>query len=365
MVRFGILLAAGSDCHDLRPSFLLPVVENFGMHDWRMSLLGSTRPEMLEGCPDGIKKGHPGIILAFRHLSTMCKCSGNQREPPQLLSMYSVPGPKGGTPDTEAHFAHRPPHPQRTPAESRLSKAAAPEQGGPVGTPDPDVLASQYGSSSQLPGSQAEPGQATPARLPSLFGTQASQATPARPHRSVLQPAEAPESWPVSWQPEATKQGNAQGLPDQADSQSGNLVSKGIRGRICAASIGSGDVLLYSLTCSEHETNVHAWPPAVRQAGATSDGNNSAVGGIKAVPIMTGRPNVGARHGGTADGQAQPGSVPNRRQSGKKGPQQQSEAPAPVISDAAGFTWRPASMTGTFAQGLARRVCWPLKALDR
>ena len=169
----------------------------------------------------------------------------------------------------------------------------------------------------------------------------------------------------MSWHPEAPKQGVAHGVPDLADSQSGSLISKGTWGRICAASMGSGDVLLYSFTCSEHETDVNAWPPAVRLANATSDGDDSAVGDIQAVPVMTEHPNHSNRQGSTADGQPQQGSMPSRGQSGKKGPQEQNEALAPVTSNAAGFTWRPAGMTGTFAQGLARRVCWPLKALDR
>ena len=108
---------------------------------------------------------------------------------------------------------------------------------------------------------------------------------------------------------------------------------------------------------------VHAMAPAGSQAGATSEANQFLGGSIKVTPVMP------AQQCASQPGQPRPddGHVAisnraDRRSSEKKGHHSEGAA---AINDSAGCTWRPAGMTATYAQGLPRRICWPLKAAER
>ena len=281
-----------------------------------------------------------------------CLRAGSRREPPQLLSMYCAASPEEPHAAADAFPAPGPSQQQDHPLESPLRDS--PPDDKQTGNHHPDVLASQYGSSSQLQSSQRPLSQVKLEHAPGMFGTQASQATPAEPLRSPM--ADAADLWPVSWHANtlASQSSPGQGTDSRA-------LAKSLQGRICAASMGSGDVLLYSFACGAPEVEVHAWPPAGSQVGATSDASQPAAGGIKVTPIVPAQRNA-FQPGRDNEQQAQ-GSKPDRGAPEQQRGQQKSGDIAAESS--AGFTWKPVSMTATYAQGLPRRICWPLKATER
>ena len=281
-------------------------------------------------------------------------CAGSRREPPQLLSMYCAVRPEEAQTDIDGPPQPGPSQQRDTFLESTLQGSAADADDEQAGKLQRDVMASQYGSSSQVQGSQRPLSQVKLEHAPGMFGTQASQATPAEPLRNPM--ADAADPWPVFWHAGASEP--PQGSPGPQWQSS--AAAEALQGRICAASMGSGDVLLYSFACSEPEVEVHAWPPAGSQAGATSDASQPAIGSIKVTPMMPAQQHA-SQPGQDNEQQAQ-GSKPDRRPPEQAG-QQDSRDDAKEIS--AGFTWRPLGMTATYAQGLPRRICCPLKATER
>ena len=243
--------------------------------------------------------------------------------------------------------------------ESTLHDSAADAQNGAqTGKSVSDLLASQYGSNTQ-PDSQQLPSQNKLEHTPGMINTQASQATPAEPNRSPLEDA---GNWPVSWHAEQPEPHHSYQQP-QSQSRGSTPAGECLQGRICAGSMGSGDVLLYSFSCSAPEVEVHAWPPTGGQAGASSDAGQPAVGAItvtSALPALQHPSQPGQCERQQAQG-SMPDSVPPGEMEG--GPHDTGDAG--LQKSSAGFTWRPAGMTATFAQGLPRRICQPLKAVER
>ena len=275
-------------------------------------------------------------------------CPGSRREPPQLLSMYctAAAAAEGGE-AAEAESSVKPPIKQEAAAESRSTPGAAATRVG--AKKEADMLASQYGSNTQ-PGSQAEPSQRMTQQLQGMLGTQASQASPAGPSDSQM-PSYAAPVWPVSWHAEAAECAQSGRLPEP-DSRAGPGPGRAVLGRICAASIGSGDVLLYSFSCGMAEAEVCAWPPAVSLPDSAS-GSKPGVGRIKVTPSS-----MPGGHFKSKPGKAK--STPQRKAATPNTTSKPADGPASDDGSAA-FTWRPAGMTTTFAQGLPRRVTWPLK----
>ena len=243
--------------------------------------------------------------------------------------------------------------------ESTLHDAAADAQdGAQTGNPVSDLLASQYGSNTQ-PDSQQLPSHTKLEHTPGLIDTQASQAAPGEPNRTSLEDA---GNWPVSWHTEPPGPHHSN-LRLQSQSRGSASIAEPPEGRICAASMGSGDVLLYSFACRAPEVEVHAWPPAGGQAGASSDPSQPDVGAINVTtaPPAQQRPS----QPGKSEGQQAQGSIPDKEPPAvlRRGPHDSGDAE--LQKSTAGFTWRPAGMTATFGQGLPRRICWPLKAVER
>lgn len=272
----------------------------------------------------------------------LCICPGNRREPPQLLSMYCAAQPEQADARPDATSPLRQPREQ----EASIQSPAAARGGARTAGLQPDLLASQHGSDTQPADSPPEAWQPMSQQLPGIIGTQASQACPPRLHGTQL-PTGAPDAWPVSWHAEtAAGEQQSNSLPGpqgRAGTCAGAGPGLGIEGRICAASMGSGDVLLYSFSCGEPEVDMRVWPPAVSHAGASSDASQSALGSIKVTPLCSTQ---------------QPAERGPRTADGSKSAEPSADA-AP-----AGFAWRPAGIMTTFAYGLPRRVCWPLKAVD-
>ena len=71
-----------------------------------------------------------------------------------------------------------------------------------------------------------------------------------------MQRADAANPWPVSWHAEAAEQDQSSSVPELPGRAAVNVRENGVQGRICAASMGFGDVLLYSFACSGPETEV-------------------------------------------------------------------------------------------------------------
>lgn len=287
-----------------------------------------------------------------------CAGEGNRREPPQLLSMYSIAELEQAHGDGDPSTSRTPSHWQDSPMQSALQGSAAdPETGTHTVKTQPDVLASQYGSSTQPLSSQQPLSRVKLEHISGMMGTQASQATPAQPHRTPL--ADASHPWPVSWHTEAPETPQSNPLLHPQSRGSGPLAA-GLQARICAASMGSGDVLLYSFAWSTPEVEVQAWPPAGSQAGITSDAGQPAVGCIKVHPIAPAQQRP--PQPGQYDGQQTQDSMPDNVLQEPDNWQQNGREPASQSS--AGFTWRPAGMAATLAQGLPRRICWPLKTVE-
>ena len=284
-------------------------------------------------------------------------CPGSRREPPQLLSMYCTAAEAAdGGEAAEVESTVKPPLKQEAAAESRSTTGAVATGGGAKKEGDPS--ASQYGSNSQL-GSQAEPSHRMTQQLQGMLGTQASQALPVGPGESQM-PSYATPVWPVSWHAEAAELTQSSRLPEPG-SRAGHGSGRAVLGRICAACSGSGDVLLYSFFCSVAEAEVCAWPPAV----SLPDSPNSSqpgVGRIQVTPVSMPSDHTCAKPGkakSTPHGKSQL----KREAAMSKTSSQPAGGLAPDDGSAA-FTWRPAGMTATFAQGLPRRVSWPLKVSE-
>ena len=256
----------------------------------------------------------------------------------------------------EAESSVKPPIKQEAAAQSRSTPGAVAIRVG--AKKEADMLASQYGSNSQ-PGSQAEPSQRMAQQLPGMLGTQASQASPAGPGESQM-PSYAAPVWPVSWHAEAAERAQSCRLPEPG-SRAGNGPSRVVLGRICAASIGSGDVLLYSFSCGMAEAEVCAWPPAVGLPNSP-DGSQPGVGRIKVTPVSMLSDHACAKPG-KAKSTTQGKSQLLRKAAMPKTSSQPADGRASDDGSAA-FTWRPAGTTDTFAQGLPRRVSWPLKVSE-
>ena len=287
-------------------------------------------------------------------------CPGSRREPPQLLSMYCTAAEAAdGGKAAEAESSVRPPIKQEAATESRsVAEAAMTRAAASTGTPQADMLASQYGSNSQ-PGSQAEPDQRMTQQLPGMLGTQASQASPAGPSESQM-PSYAAPVWPVSWHADAADSAQSSRLPEPG-SRAGRGPGRAMLGRICAASFGSGVVLLYSFSCGMAEAEVCAWPPAVSIPDSPIS-SQPGLGRIK-VPIVSMPSDHTCAKSGKAKSTPQGKSQLKRKAAMPKTSSQQADGLASGAGSAA-FTWRPAGMTTTFAQGLPRRVSWPLKVSE-
>ena len=281
-------------------------------------------------------------------------CPGSRREPPQLLSMYCTAAEAAdGGEAAEAESSVKSFIKQEAAAQSRSTPGAVAATVG--AKKEADMLASQYGSNSQL-GSQAEPSRRMTQQLQGVLGTQASQSSPAGPSESQM-PSYAAPVWPVSWHAKLAERAQSSRLHEPG-SRAGHGPGRAVLGRICAASMGSGDVLLHSFSCGMAEAEVCAWPPAVSLPDS-ADGSQPGVGGIKVTPALM--PSDGAY------------AKPGKAKSTQKGKSQlQREAAMPKTSSqpaggmasddgSAAFAWQPAGMTATFAQGLPRRVSWPLK----
>ena len=284
-------------------------------------------------------------------------CPGSRREPPQLLSMHCTAAEAAdGGKAAEVESTVKPPIKQEAAAESRSTTGALATRVGAKKEADPS--ASQYGSNSQL-GSQAEPSHRMTQQLQGMLGTQASQASPVGPGESQM-PSSAATVWPVSWHAEAAERAQSSRLPEPG-SRAGHGPGRAVLGRICAASIGSGDVLLYSFSCGIAEAEVCAWPPAV----SLPDSPNSSqpgVGRIKVTPVS--RP---SDHTCAKSGKAKSTPQGKSQLKRKAAMPKTSSQPADGLASGAGsaaFTWRPAGMANTFAQGLPRRVSWPLKVSE-
>ena len=285
---------------------------------------------------------------------TLHACAGSRREPPQLLSMYCASRQEPCA-DADAVRPSGPSQTRDTLLESTFQGSAADAGDEQTGQVHPDLLASQYGSSSQFQSSQRPLSQVKLEHAPGIFGTQASQAAPAEPLRNPM--ADTADPWPVSWHASAPDPPQSTASLQSTGSRSG---ASGLQGRICAASMGSGDVLLYSFACSTPEVEVHAWPPAGSQAGATSDASQPALGSIKVTAISPAQQH--ASQPGQDDAQQAQRSMPDRCPPEQAGPQSSGDD---AKQSSAGFTWSPAGMTATYAQCLPRRICWPLKAVER
>ena len=287
---------------------------------------------------------------------TLHACAGSRREPPQLLSMYCASRQEPcADADADAVRPSGPSQTRNTPLESTFPGSAADAGDEQTGQVHPDLLTSQYGSSSQYQSSQRPLSQVKLEQTPGMFGTQASQTAPAEPLRTPM--ADATDPWPVSWHASAPDPPQSTASLESTGSRSD---ASGLLGRICAASMGSGDVLLYSFACSAPEVEVHAWPPAGSQTGATSDASQPAVGSIKVAPIMPAQQH--ASQPGREDEQQAERSMPDRRTPEQAGPQSSGDDAKQSL---AGFSWSPAGMTAIYAQGLPSRICWPLKAVER
>ena len=295
-----------------------------------------------------------GLAMSF------CAGAGNRREPPQLLSMYSIAEPEEAHTDADPNTSPGPPYQGDSPSDSILQGSAADaEASAHTEKPPPDVLASQYGSSTQPLSSQQPLSQGKLEHMPGIMGTQASQASPAGCHRNPM--ADTSHAWPVSWHAGAPEPLQSNPLL-HPHSRGRTPLASGLQARICAGSMGSGNVLLYSFACSAPEAEARAWPPAGSQAGATSDANQPAVGCIKVAPIPSAQQQA-----------SQPGQYDDRQQAqdsmSKEGlpepTNRQLNSGEAATQSSAGFTWRPAGMTATIAQGLPRRICLPLNAVER
>lgn len=285
-------------------------------------------------------------------------CPGSRREPPQLLSMYCTAAEAAdGGEAAEVESTVKPPIKQEAAAESKSTTGAVATRVGAKKEADPS--ASQYGSNSQLGSSQAEPSHRMTQQLQGMLGTQASQASPVGPGESQM-PSSAASAWPVSWHAEAAERAQSSRRPGPG-SRAGHGPGRAVLGRICTASIGSGDVLLYSFSCGMAEAEVCAWPPAVSLPDSPN-GSQPGIGRIKVTPVSMPSDHTSAKPDkakSTPHGKSQLQREAAMSKTGR-------QPAGGLASDdgSAAFKWSPAGMTATFAQGLPRRVSWPLKVSE-
>jgi hypothetical protein len=282
-------------------------------------------------------------------------CADMGREPPQLLTL--VPGPC-----VEAH-----PQPAQTTGPQQARGEVPPaspvlHSGGRavkqeaaayawLGSPA-DPLQSQYGSSSQLPGSFG----AGPSRSPQIgsvsWGSQPSQfAVPLSP-RLATQASQAEQHHSLLGRPPAAEAG-----AQQPSTTSAGAVAVGSRqsyGMIAAASLGSGDAVSFAYRIGAAQVRLRAETPrAGTGADAQPPGPRAATGSIALERIVA----VQQHMSGALDAQPVQGAGQREDQAAAGGLPSILEG----VQGRGGFMWTPHSMGIVQSLGLPRRICLPLR----